>query len=213
MNHRINRELPDAETVVQAFADASVNFDQEIFQGYLESFPQHADRLKRYAQMWLMSNRASASEIAEQDIPMDEMLQAQSKLLTLLHQNTGSEPTADEAVVVQRLASFTGTEGLHDLSRSLFGDDFEGDEELLAMEYLVPGLTNEPRRIQRRLANRLQCPPEVAMRALKTHQASRQLHFSAKKKPSIGKIRTWQEAVLALEISEERRCQLLQDDD
>jgi hypothetical protein len=213
MNHRINRELSDAEAVVQAFANASVNFDQEIFQGYLESFPQHAERLKRYAQVWLMSNRATATEIAEQDIPMDEMLRAQSKLLALLQQNARGEPMADESEVVQRLASLTGPEGLRDLSCSLFGDDFEEDEELLAMEYLAPGLRNEPRRIQRRLANRLQCLPEVAMRALKTHQAGHQLHFSAKKKPSIREIRTWQEAVAALEISEERRRQLLLDDD
>ena len=158
-----------------------------------------------------MSSRATAEEIAEQDISIEQMLKAQSRLLTVWEQAHETEETQDEEEVAKRLNEFNGEEGLKALSKALLDSEDE-KEDTLVMEYLDPGLREEPKRIRRRLAGRLRCAPDVVPRALERHRAQHQPHFSAKSKPEIIRIRTWADAVKDLRVSNERKKELLRDD-
>jgi hypothetical protein len=216
MTHYINTELRDADAVVRAFSDASVEFDPDILQQYLLAYPQHAERLKRYAQVWLMSNRASTEEINAQDISTEEMLPVQSRLLALWHNVPVPQSTnEDEGEVLKRLAALASGEAVGALTRKLLLSDDEAEEPLV-IEYVRRGLTNEPRQVRARLANELKCSPLLAAQILQKYSASsvgNQTFHSSKVKPVLRPPRTWQEAVEELEISEQRKRQLLTDDE
>src|ERR1700722_12066234 len=102
MTHQIQLGLRNADAVVQAFADASMTFDAQILNAYVDAYPEHADRLKSYAQVWLMASRASTQEIWSQ-IPNDEMLRAQSRLLMVWEQACEPSETNDVDEAARRL--------------------------------------------------------------------------------------------------------------
>lgn len=211
MTHQIQLGLRNADAVVQAFADASMTFDAQILNAYLDAYPEHADRLKSYAQVWLMSSRASAQEIWDQEIPDDEMLRAQSRLLMVWELACEPHDTNDVDEAARRLDQFAGDDGLRTLTRSLLGSE-DATEDILVMEYLDPGLTEEPASIRRRLAERIRCPMDLVPQALAQHRAQPQTHFSARDKPECPPTRTWAEAVRDLPVSEQRKAELMRDD-
>jgi hypothetical protein len=211
MTHQIEMGLRNADAVVQAFADASVEFNAQLFNAYLDAYPEHADRLKGYAQVWLMSSRASAQEITDQEIPAEEMLKAQSRLLMIWEQACEPSETVDVEAAARRLDEFAGDEGLRTLTRSLLGSEDEA-EDILVMEYLDPGLSEEPAWIRLRVAERIRCPVELVPDALARHRAQPHTHFSAKDKPECPPIRTWADAVKELPVGERRKVELLRDD-
>jgi hypothetical protein len=211
MTHQIEMRLRNADAVVQAFADASVKFDAQVLNAYLDAYPEHADRLKSYAQVWLMSSCASAQEITDQEIPVQEMLRAQSRLLMIWEQACELSETEDVEEAARRLDEFAGDEGLRTLTRSLLGSEDEA-EDILVMEYLDPGLREEPASIRLRLAKRIRCPVELVPYALARHRAQPHTHFSATDKPECPPIRTWAEAVKELPVGEQRKMELLRDD-
>lgn len=214
MTYQINSSLPTVEAVVQAFADESVDFDADIFDAYLKAYPQHGDRLKSYAQVWLMSSRASSSEIADANIPEEKVLTAQSRMLMAWEGASTSSELLGSAEAVKGLSQFDGSEGLKALTKVLLESDDE-NESPLAMEYLDLGLNLVPRRFNRRVGNRIHCDMENVPQALALYrtQTQAQMHFSAKGKPEIASIRTWADAVNELPVSDERKRELLRDDD
>ena len=211
MTNQVNTGLRSADAVVQAFADASVEFDVQVFKAYLDAYPEYGDQLKSYVQVWLMSSRATAEEIVEQVIPADQMLKAQSRLLMVWERAHEAGETQDEEEVAKRLNEFDGEEGLRALSKALLDSEDE-EEDTLVMEYLDPGLREEPRRIRKRLADRLRCPPELVQGVLERHRTQNQPHYSAKGKPEVVRLRKWADAVHDLQVSDERKKELLRDD-
>jgi hypothetical protein len=211
MTHQIQLGLRNADAVVQAFADASMTFDAQILNAYLDAYPEHADRLKSYAQVWLISSRASTQEIWSQAIPDEEMLRAQSRLLMVWEQACEPSETDDVAEAARRLDEFAGEEGLRVLTRSLLKSEDES-EDILVVEYLDPGLKDEPASIRRRLAESIRCPARLVPNTLARHREQPHTHFSAKDKPECPSLRTWAEAVKELPVSEQRKAELLRDD-
>jgi hypothetical protein len=158
-----------------------------------------------------MSARASVQEIWAQTVPDDEMLRAQSRLLMVWEQTCETSETDDVDEAARRLDEFAGEEGLRALTQCLLGSEDES-EDILVMEYLDPGLKDEPASIRRRLAERIRCPVRIVPNALARHREQPHTHFSAKEKPECLPIRTWAEAVNALLVSEQRKAELLRDD-
>lgn len=210
MTHQVKTGLHSADAVVQAFADASVEFDTQVFNQYLVAYPEYAERLKSYAQVWLMSSRASPEEIAGQNISVEQMLKAQSRLLLVWEQAHAADESQDEGELAKRLDKFEGDEGLRGLRKALLDSENEA-EDTLVMEYLDPGLRNEPRWVRKRLADRLRCTPELVPRVLRVHRTQHQQHYSAKSKPEVVLLRTWAEAVQDLPVSDERKKELLRE--
>lgn len=211
MTHQIQQGLRNADAVVQAFADASTTFDAQILNAYLDAYPDYADRLKSYAEVWLMSTRASFQEIFEQEISDDEMLKAQSRLLMIWEKACEPGETDDINEAARRLDEFAGEDGLRNLTRALLESDDE-TESILVMEYLDPGLTDEPAWIGRRLADQIKCPVALIPQVLAQHREQPHTHFSSKEKPECPPLRTWTEAVGELPVSSHRRMELLRDD-
>ena len=213
MTHQIERGLTTADAVVQAFAHASEDFDADILDAYLKEYPHHAERLKSYAQVWLMSRRASPDEIAETTVPADRMLRAQSRMLMAWEQSTAETGTVDFAAAAAVFHQFSGGDGLKSLAQILL-DSMDDDESVLAVEYLDIGLKNVPVRREKRVANKVGIPFELLPQAMAKYRSlgQAQTFHSARDKPLIVPLRSWEEAVADLPVSEERKKELLQDD-
>jgi hypothetical protein len=210
MTHQVHQGLMTADAVVQAFADASVEFDAGILNSYLATYPQFGDRLKEYVQVWLMSIRATPQEIADQEISPGQVLKAQSRLLAAWESAWAGKVGNDAGEVAKRLDEFSGEKGLGEL-RSVLLKSADPQEDALVIEYLDPGLKCEPRWINRRLADRLRCPPALVPAALLIHRGQQPTHYSAKEKPHETSLRTWAEAVAELPVSEARKSELLRE--
>ena len=213
MTHQITGVLTTADAVVQAFAHASEDFDPEIFDAYLKEYPHHGERLKSYAQVWLMSRRASPDEIAETTVPADRMLRAQSRMLMAWEQSTAETGTGDVAATVAAFQQFSGGDGLKSFAQILL-DSKNDDESPLAMEYLDIGLRNVPVRREKRVANKVGISLELLPQAMAGYRSlgQAQTFHSARDKPAIVPLRSWVEAVRDLPVSEARKKELLQDD-
>ena len=214
MTHQIDSGLSNADAVVQAFSDASMEFDADILDAYLKTYPDYEERLKSYAQVWLMSVPAAADDIADTAVPADRMLRAQSRMLMAWESGFTAPEAADPAEAAKALGQFAGDQGLKNLTSVLFDSEDE-DEGALAMEYLDMGLSKVPRRIDERLAGRIGCSVAYVAQAMATYrsQAQSQTHYSARDKPEVARRRTWAEAVNDLPVSDERKKELLQDNE
>jgi hypothetical protein len=215
MTNYIRSDLRNADEVIEAFSNATIEFDQIIFQQYLLTYPQYAERLKRYAQAWLLSTRASEEEINSQDIPLDEMLPIQSRLLALWQKSSVTEFTNDEQEALRRLTKAANRDGIASLTRKVLKSESE-EEEPLMIEYFRRGLEGVPRFINARLGHELNCGAGVLLQALskyRTASVGNQMFHSADAKPTIRPPRTWREAVEELDVSEIRKSELMADNE
>lgn len=212
MKHQIDTTLSDADAVVRAFADASKNFDKDIFGAYVQAYPALKERLTSYANVWLLSVRASTVEIYSQDIPADALLKAQSRLLAVWENANRSMKITDVAQAAGQLDRFCGEEGLKQLTKLLLRG-VEDDEDVLVMEYLDPGLLDVPFRVNCRLAEELNCEPSLVPHVLEHHRMEQRAQMSAQNRPAIGTTRTWEQAIAGLSISSQRKIELLKLDE
>lgn len=213
MTYQITEGLTTADAVVQAFAYASEDFDADIFAAYLKAYPHHGERLKSYAQVWLMSRPASAREIAETTVPEDRMLTAQSRLLMAWERSFADSGAVDIAAAAKEFEQFSGDKGLNDFAQILLDATDDAAIELAA-EYLDLGLNKVPRRRELRIAHRTGLPVEHVPLAMASyrHQAQAHVFHSAKDKPAIPPIRSWEDAVRSLDVGDDRKRELLTDD-
>lgn len=212
MKPQIEKDLQSADAVVQAFSHASTDFDADVFEAYISAYPQYEDRIKKYAEIWLLAKRASQDEIENQDIPVDEALKIQSYLLQVWDSKTAQGVgTAELNEYVERLYAYQGDEDLQKLTTAVFGEG-EAGEEILLMEYLQQGLRDVPKWISRRLSEVLGCAESAIAKVLEryVHLHQEEAFYSSKEKPILI-VRTWQEAVEELTVSDARKSQLLLD--
>lgn len=213
MTYQITEGLTTPDAVVQAFACASEDFDADIFAAYLKAYPHYGERLKSYVQVWLMSRRASSGEIAETTVPEDRMLSAQSRLLMAWEQNFADVGAVDIAAAAKTFEQFSGEEGLNDFAQTLLDSTDDAATELAA-EYLDLGLSKVPKQRELRIARRTGLRVEHVPLAMASYrnQAQAQMFHSARDKPAIAPIRSWEEAVRSLDVGDDRKRELLTDD-
>jgi hypothetical protein len=71
---------PTLDDVLAEYANASDGFDAKLLQDLVDRYPGFAPALHRYAQLQLASARATAGEIAAEELPESGMQASRSRL-------------------------------------------------------------------------------------------------------------------------------------
>lgn len=172
------------DDVLAEYAGAAEGFDAKLLQKLVDRYPGHAAALHRYAHVQLSSARATASEIAAEDVPVPEV--------------------RPDFLAAKKLEGISGEQGLRAAATAIFGACRHG-EDMLLMLIKDSGIADVPAWILERLAKYIDMPLSLVRQSLPL-QAHAQ---SYKGKPVQSAPVSWADAVKACISDEETRRALL----
>ncbi len=175
---------PTLDDVLAEYANAAQGFDAKALQDLVDRYPDYAPALHRYAQIQLSSVRATASEIAAEEVPAAEV--------------------RAEFLAAKKLERISGEQGLRAAATAVFGACRHG-EDMLLMLIKDSGITDVPAWILERLAKYIDMPLSLIRQSLPL-QAHAQ---SYKGKPAKSAPASWADAVKACISDEETQRNLL----
>ena len=105
------------DEILARYASQAGNFNPEVLQRLIDEFPQHAEALRRYAHVQLVSVPATPEEIEREETPDQELLPMQSKLLLRMQQLRAAPTAGDIRHAQKKLATIKGKQKIHDAAR------------------------------------------------------------------------------------------------
>ena len=174
-----SKPTAELDQVLEEYALASEAFDATVLHSFIEKYPEHAQPLRRYAQVQLTFVQPTREKVEAEELTNEEMLPQQSKLLQRMQQLRGTDSPADVAAVGKKLAAISGETQVLDAAQTIFSSVDHG-EDLLFVSVTdssspvkgVPGWFYEG------LGKSIGCPPAVVIQAL---AMKRQQHFGAQR--------------------------------
>jgi len=188
------------DEVLAGYARQASDFNPEVLQRFIDEYPQHADALRRYAQVQLASRPATPEEIEREETPDGELLPMQSRLLLRMQELRAAAPTEEDVRGAQkRLASIKGKQALHDASRAVFGGIDCGEPSLFLCVIEPPGVRDAPGWFSDSLAAHLESRVAAVRVAIARRQSGegilRLQKFSARERPKDAAPLLWRQAV------------------
>ncbi|WPH19868.1 hypothetical protein [Variovorax paradoxus] len=207
-----NSKPTELDHVLEEYALASEAFDATVLHCFIEKYPEHAQPLRRYAQVQLTFVQPTREEVEAEKLTDEEMLPQQSKLLQRMQQLLGTPSSADVAAVGEKLAAISGEAQILDVARAIFVSTGHGEDLLLisVTDSSAP-VKGVPNWFYDGLGSSIGCPTAVVAQAL---SMKRQTHTGAQRFSTQGKLAelasiTWEQLVEDCISDEEVKKQIL----
>lgn len=187
------------DEILARYASQAGNFNPEVLQRLIDEFPQHAEALRRYAHVQLVSVPATTEEIEREETPDQELLPMQSKLLLRMQQLRAAPTAGDIRDAQKKLATLKGKQKIHDAARAVFGGTDSGEPSLFLCVIDPPGVPDAPAWFSETLAEHTQSQVAAVQVAIAHRQSGRGAirlqKFSARERPKEAASRSWSQAV------------------
>jgi hypothetical protein len=187
------------DEVLARYASQASDFNPEALQRLIDEYPQHADALRRYAHVQLISVPATPEEIEREDTPDHELLPMQSKLLLRMQQLRAKLSPGDLRDAQKKLGAIKGSRAIHDATRAVFGGTESGEPSLFLCVIDPPGVKDAPEWFSETLATHMESSVAAVQIAITRRQSGRGVvrlqMFSARERPKDAQPRSWLQAV------------------
>lgn len=210
INSKPNTEL---DQVLEEYMLASETFDATVLHRFIENYPGHAHKLRRYAQVQLTFLRPTREEVEAEELTNEETLPQQSKLLQSMQQLRGTASPADVAAAGAKLVAISGEAQVLNAAQSIFTSADHGEDLLLiSVTDSSSPVKGVPDWFYEGLSNYMGCPSAAVVQAL---SMKRQQHFSAQRFSTQDKLKepsstTWEQLVEDCITEEDVKKQILE---
>lgn len=208
-----SKPTTDLDQVLEEYALASEAFDATVLHSFIEKYPEHAQPLRRYAQVRLTFVQPTRDEVEAEELTNEELLPQQSKLLQSMQQLRGMASSADVATVGEKLAAISGEAQVLDATQAIFPSASHG-EDLLFVSVIDSSspVKGVPSWFYEGLGKSIGYPPAAVVQAL---SMKRQQHFGAQRFSTQDKLAeppstTWEQLVEDCITDEEVKKQILE---
>lgn len=163
----INSKSTELDQVLEEYALASEVFDATVLDRFIQKYPEHAQPLRRYAQVQLTFIQPTREDVEAEELSDVELLPQQSKLLQRMQQLRGGHSSADVDAAAEKLAAISGETQLLAAAQSIFSSTDHGEDLLLVSvtdsKSLVEGV---PKWFYEGLGRSIGCPPSAVIQAI-----------------------------------------------
>lgn len=187
------------DEVLTRYVNQASEFNPEVLQRLIDQYPQHADALRRYAHVQLVSLPATPEEIEREGTPDEELLPMQSKLLLRMQLLRAASSAEQLHEAEKKLAAIKGKQAISEATHAVFGGTKSGETALFLCVIDPPGVHDAPGWFSEALATHMRSQVAAVQLALTKRQSGRGRirlqKFRARERPKDTGPRSWSQAV------------------
>lgn len=193
-----NIKPAELDQVLEEYALASEGFDATVLDSFIQKYPEHAQPLRRYAQVQLTFVQPSREEVEAEPLTDEELLPRQSKLLQRMQQLRGTASSTDVDAAAEKLASISGETQLMAAALTVFDSTDHGEDLLLvSVTDSKSPVKGVPSWFYDGLGHSIGCPPGAVLQAIARRS---QQHVGSQRFSTQGKLAepppiTWEKLV------------------
>lgn len=208
-----NSKPAELDQVLEEYALASEVFDATVLNSFIQQYPEHAQPLRRYAQVQLTFVQPTREEVEAEELTHDELLPQQSKLLQRMQQLRGTASSTDVDAAAEKLAAISGETQLMAAAQTVFSSSDHGEDLLLLSVTDSKSLVKDvPKWFYDGLGRSIGCPPGAVIQAI---AMKRQAHVGSQRFSTQGKLAepppiSWEKLVEDCISDEEVKRKLLE---
>lgn len=208
-----NSKPAELDQVLEEYALASEIFDATVLDGFIQKYPEHAQPLRRYAQVQLTFVQPTREEVEAEELTDDELLRQQSKLLQRMQQLRGTASSTDVDAAAKKLAAISGETQLMAAAQTVFSSTDHGEDLLLlSVTDSKSPVKGVPSWFYDALGRSIGCPPSAVIQAIAMRS---QPHVGSQRFSTQGKLAepppiTWEKLVEDCISDEEVKRKILE---